>query len=601
MEKEYVRELDHTYLIPCDVQVNEDEYLLQMALRGKLPGTLPLSIAGKNGRKSLRADVTACTSIASRYKTVELTGSDLRKILSTIRDISRKMPGLLMTAQDLFLDPEWIFLGPGGDEVLLCYLPHISETEPDSIRILSEFILKRVDHSDQVAVRLAYDLFDQVSAPSYLLTDLLTRLLAGNSEDVLNAFGAGTGRIPDSGAGMGRIPDSGAGMGRIPDSGAEMGRIADSGAGIGRIADSGAGMGRIADSGAGMGRVGDPYALLRRKGDSSAAGSPPGNARAGGLHRDDAYADQSARAMHGGGDENYAAGSDFAEFSGSNVRKLPPPGKKKSRTRFLLPAMIILSAACAAIFFFQMDPTQILGMGFLCAALIWIIRSSLEKRSGEKKNIWFDDDPDAQSDDQFYQSLRNEVYAQQDTYTQDTSSVRQAAYAQDPSSARQAAYAQDPSSARQAACAQNPSFARQAAYAQDPSAARQAAYAQGDSFTADRVPEERTRLLHKARPVLVSLQKEQCPDIYLDQDHLILGKSRSLCDILLPGDTVSRKHARIERRTDGYYVTDLFSTNGTFLDGHRLESGQAVILNDGAQLTIASLHYRVSIPKEALP
>ena len=566
MEKEYVRELDHTYLIPCDVQVNEDEYLLQMALRGKLPGTLPLSIAGKDGRKSLRADVTACTSIASRYKTVELTGSDLRKILSTIRDISRKMPGLLMTAQDLLLDPEWIFLGPGGDEVLLCYLPHISETEPDSIRILSEFILKRVDHSDQTAVRLAYDLFDQVSAPSYLLTDLLTRLLAGNSEDVLNAFGTGTGRIPDSGAGMGRIPDSGAGMGRIP----------DSGAGIGRIADSGAGMGRIADSGAGMGRVGDPYALLRRKGDSSAAGSPPVNARAGGRRRDDAYADQSARAMHGGGDENYAPGSDFAEFSGSNVRKLPPPGKKKSRTRFLLPAMIILSAACAAIFFFQMDPTQILGMGFLCAALIWIIRSSLEKRSGEKKNIWFDDDPDAQSDDQFYQSLRNEVYAQQDTYTQDTSSVRQAA------------------------CAQNPSFARQAAYAQDPSAARQAAYAQGDSFTADRVPEERTRLLHKARPVLVSLQKEQCPDIYLDQDHLILGKSRSLCDILLPGDTVSRKHARIERRTDGYYVTDLFSTNGTFLDGHRLESGQAVILNDGAQLTIASLHYRVSIPKEAL-
>ena len=566
MEKEYVRELDHTYLIPCDVQVNEDEYLLQMALRGKLPGTLPLSIAGKNGRKSLRADVTACTSIASRYKTVELTGSDLRKILSTIRDISRKMPGLLMTAQDLFLDPEWIFLGPGGDEVLLCYLPHISETEPDSIRILSEFILKRVDHSDQAAVRLAYDLFDQVSAPSYLLTDLLTRLLAGNSEDVLNAFGTGTGRIPDSGAGMGRIPDSGAGMGRIP----------DSGAGMGRIADSGAGMGRIADSGAGIGRVGDPYALLRRKGDSSAAGSPPGNARAGGRRRDDAYTDQSARAMHGGGDENYAAGSDFAEFSGSNFRKLPPPGKKKSRTRFLLPAMIILSAACAAIFFFQMDPTQILGMGFLCAALIWIIRSSLEKRSGEKKNIWFDDDPDAQSDDQFYQSLRNEVYAQQDTYTQDTSSVRQAAYAQDPSAARQAAYAQNPS------------------------AARQAAYAQGDSFTADRVPEERTRLLHKARPVLVSLQKEQCPDIYLDQDHLILGKSRSLCDILLPGDTVSRKHARIERRTDGYYVTDLFSTNGTFLDGHRLESGQAVILNDGAQLTIASLHYRVSIPKEAL-
>jgi hypothetical protein len=245
--------------------------------------------------------------------------------------------------------------------------------------------------------------------------------------------------------------------------------------------------------------------------------------------------------MHGGGDENYAPGSDFAEFSGSNVRKLPPPGKKKSRTRFLLPSMIILSAACAAIFFFQMDPTQILGMGFLCAALIWIIRSSLEKRSGEKKNIWFDDDPDAQSDDQFYQALRKELY--------DDSSPK--------------SYSGSPDQER---------------------------------FSRENTPEDRTTLLRSTCPVLVSLQKDRSPDLPLDRDHLILGKSRSLCDIILPGDTISRKHARIEHRTDGYYVTDLFSTNGTFLDGHRLESGQAVMLKDSAQLTIASLHFRVSIP-----
>ena len=89
-----------------------------------------------------------------------------------------------------------------------------------------------------------------------------------------------------------------------------------------------------------------------------------------------------------------------------------------------------------------------------------------------------------------------------------------------------------------------------------------------------------------------SLKKDCCPDITLDREYLILGKSRSQADVVLPGDTVSRKHARIERRMDGYYVTDLFSTNGTFLDGHRLESGQAAALKNGARLTIASLPYR---------
>jgi pSer/pThr/pTyr-binding forkhead associated (FHA) protein len=111
--------------------------------------------------------------------------------------------------------------------------------------------------------------------------------------------------------------------------------------------------------------------------------------------------------------------------------------------------------------------------------------------------------------------------------------------------------------------------------------------------------EEKTRLLHAPGPVLVSLDKDRSQDLPLNRDHLIIGKSRSQCDIVLSGDTISRKHARIERRMDGYYVTDLFSTNGTFLDGHRLESGQAVAMKDGAQLTIASTHFRVSIPEQA--
>ena len=174
-----------------------------------------------------------------------------------------------------------------------------------------------------------------------------------------------------------------------------------------------------------------------------------------------------------------------------------------------------------------MDLTQICGMGFLCASLIWIIHSSMEKHSNEMRNYWFDEEED-QSDDRFYQSLRKELYAE-------------------------------------------------------------------DAMT---IPDERTHFLHTQgpSPALVSLQKDRSPDIALEQDHLILGKIRSQADIILPGDTISRKHARIERRMDGYYVTDLFSTNGTFLDGHRLESGQAVALKDGAQLTFATLDYRVMIP-----
>lgn len=58
--------------------------------------------------------------------------------------------------------------------------------------------------------------------------------------------------------------------------------------------------------------------------------------------------------------------------------------------------------------------------------------------------------------------------------------------------------------------------------------------------------------------------------IPVKQTQLIIGRDPNR-DIPLPGQRVSRNHARIDRGADGQYtVTDLGSTNGTFLEGARL-------------------------------
>jgi serine phosphatase RsbU (regulator of sigma subunit) len=48
----------------------------------------------------------------------------------------------------------------------------------------------------------------------------------------------------------------------------------------------------------------------------------------------------------------------------------------------------------------------------------------------------------------------------------------------------------------------------------------------------------------------------------LDRDVTFLGRDAA-CQIVLPHDEVSKKHARITRQGDGYYIEDLQSTNGT--------------------------------------
>ena len=41
-------------------------------------------------------------------------------------------------------------------------------------------------------------------------------------------------------------------------------------------------------------------------------------------------------------------------------------------------------------------------------------------------------------------------------------------------------------------------------------------------------------------------------------------------DIVVPDDSVSDMHAKIQRRDDGWYLVDVGSTNGTYVGGQRL-------------------------------
>ncbi|NJL93701.1 MAG: FHA domain-containing protein [Anaerolineae bacterium] len=52
---------------------------------------------------------------------------------------------------------------------------------------------------------------------------------------------------------------------------------------------------------------------------------------------------------------------------------------------------------------------------------------------------------------------------------------------------------------------------------------------------------------------------------------------------------VSRRHARIHQEGEALYVTDLKSTNGTRLNGYRLEPGHGYCLRDGDEVELGKL------------
>ncbi len=68
----------------------------------------------------------------------------------------------------------------------------------------------------------------------------------------------------------------------------------------------------------------------------------------------------------------------------------------------------------------------------------------------------------------------------------------------------------------------------------------------------------------------------------LTEEVTVIGRS-SQADIQVDDSGVSRKHVEFRITPDGVILTDLGSTNGTFVEGHRVE---AASLLDGNQITI---------------
>jgi pSer/pThr/pTyr-binding forkhead associated (FHA) protein len=72
---------------------------------------------------------------------------------------------------------------------------------------------------------------------------------------------------------------------------------------------------------------------------------------------------------------------------------------------------------------------------------------------------------------------------------------------------------------------------------------------------------------------------------------LNLGRDAA-CDLVLPDDSVSRRHARIVWQDGVWWIHDLGSANGTQVDG---SSVKQAVLSDGVELTIGPFAYRVSL------
>lgn len=76
---------------------------------------------------------------------------------------------------------------------------------------------------------------------------------------------------------------------------------------------------------------------------------------------------------------------------------------------------------------------------------------------------------------------------------------------------------------------------------------------------------------------------------------LVVGRHSRFCDLVLANDSLSRRHARFALSGDVLTVEDLDSTNGTAVNGERLDPFQPTPLMPGARLNLGEIRLAVTV------
>ncbi|KAM0877417.1 hypothetical protein ACQ4PT_035546 [Festuca glaucescens] len=80
-----------------------------------------------------------------------------------------------------------------------------------------------------------------------------------------------------------------------------------------------------------------------------------------------------------------------------------------------------------------------------------------------------------------------------------------------------------------------------------------------------------------------------------------VGRVPENADIVIPVATVSGVHARLEKKKDGsLVVTDMNSTNGTYINERKLVPGFPVAVNSGSLLIFGDIHLAMFHARKAL-
>lgn len=91
----------------------------------------------------------------------------------------------------------------------------------------------------------------------------------------------------------------------------------------------------------------------------------------------------------------------------------------------------------------------------------------------------------------------------------------------------------------------------------------------------------------------VQIEFDKTLDLETGKTEVVVGRSSS-SDLIIPHESISRRHCQIKLSNKEFFICDLDSSNGVFINGERLKPGTLKKVPPEAQLSLGGLQCELS-------
>ncbi|MDO4298441.1 MAG: DUF6382 domain-containing protein [Lachnospiraceae bacterium] len=497
MKTEYKRDLANNYLvIEPEGGINTEDYILHMAEKNEIPGLIPFQIRKINGKSNLYYEITSKITMDSAYEKKTMQYEDILRVLSEIREIQESVRRYLLNPRQMVFDPCYLYMDAETYALSVCYLPMDGYQEECSVKILAEFILKKLDHEDRRAVSLGYSFYQRAAEPNFSLPEMLHEMLKNNCR-------------------------------------------------------------------AGKNFISNPSVQEEKQQDMEELWNHMNKGRIGSRQG----FDEEARQEYGDFGEKYER--NFNSFHELNRNPDLPERLFGIIHPAILLVTILMLAVTAGLFYLNfIDLTQTGGIACLILAAaglghrVWSGKRKNQKRMKEK---WNDENAGYEEKQEEVKSLQEEMY-QRDALHCSLKGCEEW------ETGKEQKMRKEPERNR-------------------------IMNSESEVYDGRKGEIDDTQYLAAGhvggKLCLVNEWSEEYPVIQMGERAVIVGKLKGQADILLNAAAVSRIHAKLENFQGKYYVRDLNSKNGTYVNGERLNAQEKRELRAGDKVEFANISYQV--------